>query len=249
MASIFFNFQKSFVFFEDKAFLILRPVLQVFRSIAVIIDKTFDGILTFKNAIKENEILKVKNQKLLSENVLLRMVFEENKSLRKILKISQISEKKMIMADAIGYNPINLGQYVVISKGAKAGVIKDLAVVDDNGFLVGKISEVYEQFSKVLLINDSSNLINVIVRNESSSQGIMRGEFGLAVILDMLPLEDKVEEGQEIVTVANGFLPGGILVGFVKKSLFKENDVFQRALIKPAVDFKKIQKVFIILPD
>lgn len=243
LASIFYLPQiKSVVYF------VFSPFLKI-ASWFSIKTHNFANILSIKDLFTENNRLKQENRRLLAENAFLKEVEKENISFKKVFESDLALKNNLLLAHISAYHSQNIGQYGIIDKGVKNGLKNDLIVIDENGALIGKITEVNDYFSKVLLITDPNNLINVIIQNERSSQGITRGDYGLTLLLDMVSAGEKIENGEQVVAAgASDIFPRGLLIGSIEKIIFHENDVFQKAIIKPAVDFNRLDRAFVIMP-
>ncbi|MFH1894783.1 MAG: rod shape-determining protein MreC, partial [Patescibacteria group bacterium] len=75
-----------------------------------------------------------------------------------------------------------------------------------------------------------------------------KGQGALGAILDLVPREFEIKEGDSVLTSAlGGVFPGGILVGKISK--VEKNDVesFQKAQVQPSFDIKELEDVFIIV--
>ena len=114
--------------------------------------------------------------------------------------------------------------------------------------LLGKIDEVYENFSRIILISNKNSSFNAkIITADDGVLGVVHGEGNFRVIFDLIPREAKVKEGSSVVTTGfEGIFPEGILVGEIKK--IEKNDVapFQKAKVEPAFNIKELNAVFII---
>ncbi len=227
---------------------IFYPFFKFLHWLSLKISNVFYRVIALKDLINENSELNRENRRLLLENVSLKEMARENSDLRKLLNFPLEPKQKLILADVIGYSSQNLGQYILINKGIKDDLEKDLAVVDQDGALVVKNIEVNDRFAKILLISDPNSLINAIIQNEKRTQGIIKGEYGLTLSLEMIPLDEKIEKDQVVITAGlGGIFSKGLIIGKIQEIIFRENEVFQKAIIKPAADFRRLERV-IILP-
>lgn len=209
----------------------------------------FVGILRVKDLFNENNRLKNDNEHLLAENARLIEIGKQNEELKKALGLPSELKNHLLSVNVIAYEAQGINSCDLIDKGKKDGLRNDLIIIDGNGALIGKIIETDDYFSKILLITDSNNLINVIVQNDKSSKGILKGNYGISLLLDMLPVGDKLEKGETVITTGlSAIFPRGLLIGTIEEVIFHENDVFQRALVKPAVNFERLERAFVILP-
>ncbi|KKP79566.1 MAG: Rod shape-determining protein MreC [Candidatus Moranbacteria bacterium GW2011_GWF2_35_39] len=76
-----------------------------------------------------------------------------------------------------------------------------MAVVVFDGILVGKVKEVYNNSSKVVLLSDASSSVNVS-DVETSAKGILSGEYGLGLMLEMVEQTDVLKAGDDIQKVS-----------------------------------------------
>jgi rod shape-determining protein MreC len=225
------------------------PILKPFE----IAGKRAAGFLkmlsSVRDLMKENSRLKQENQQLILRVSGLAELAQQNKMLRDQLQIRPSLEAKMLIADLIGFDPGNLGQYFLINKGQREGVKINQAVICAGGFLVGKIIEVKENFSQAVALTDSGSSIFALTQ-ETRIGGVVRGDYGLGLFLDMVPSE-KIIKGDETV-ISSGLdegIPKGLVIGQIEGKISKESEVFQKFKIKPAVNYKEAESVFIILGD
>lgn len=244
---IFFNFRglltvpKSFVFF------ISTPFLKAFKAVDNGLAGSWEFFSTLKNVNKENADLKNENRSLFEEITRLKETARENEFLRQQLGVSQPGKQKLIAAEVVGYNPA-LGQYLLIDKGAKDGLAGELAVVAAGNFLVGRVAEVNDNFSKVLLILDSASSVNAVTQDTRIS-GAVKGSHGLGVAMEMIPIDAQIAVGETVITSGlNETIPKDLIIGRVAEAIKKESEIFQQAVVAPAVNFDRLEQVFILLP-
>lgn len=207
-----------------------------------------DFLKTINEISKENALLKSENKRLLSENIKLQETEKENEFLRAALKISQNRKQSFNyeLAYIIGRAPQGLATYIIIDKGERQGIKKNMPVIFSESILLGKISEVLDDFSKVLLISDSKSEVNALVQ-EFRALGVVKGSQGLTLLMDFISKEDKVEKDNIVITSGiGGIFPRGLIIGEVEKVIFSEDQIFQKALIKPAIDVRDVEMVLII---
>ncbi|HRY52613.1 MAG TPA: rod shape-determining protein MreC [Candidatus Portnoybacteria bacterium] len=244
---IFFNFRGLLSAPKSWALFAASPFLKLFQVMDKGVSGSWAFFLAIKDLNKENAGLKSENQFLFEEVTRLKEVARENELLRQQIGIGQAEQQRLVMAEVIGYNP-TLGQYILIDKGAKDGITVDLAVVAANNFLVGRVAEVNANFSKVLLISDSDSLVNAITQDTRIS-GVVKGNHGLGVLMEMIPIDAQVAVGETVLTSGlNETIAKNLIVGRVEEVIKKESDIFQSATIKAAVEFDKLEQVFILFP-
>ena len=120
-----------------------------------------------------------------------------------------------------------------------------MPVVTDQG-LVGRISEVTDTTSKVLLITDASSSVNALLQS-SRLNGVVRGSPGGGLVMDYIPQGGLFSTGEIILTSGlGGNFPKGIPLGQVTEIRQRDIDVFQQAVVQPTGDFGSLELVMVV---
>jgi rod shape-determining protein MreC len=199
---------------------------------------------------QRNEELEAENARLLLEIVRLREIEVEAALQRDLLNFAQSHpsfdiQGAHIVGVVIGRDPSNLQRYVTLDVGRKAGVARNMPVVTNRG-LVGRISEVGDSWSRVLLITDVSSSVNAVT-SSSRATGLVQGRpDGLPVMRD-IPQGDTVSVGDTVFTSGlGGNFPRQILIGQITAVERNDTDLYQTAIVQPTVDFNHLEMVLII---
>jgi rod shape-determining protein MreC len=205
----------------------------------------FAGIFSAKDLKEEVAYLRTKNQALMAENISLKELVEENETLRVALNVGLQKEFKLALAEIIGKD---IGQdTILINAGSKDGILGNMPVITQEKVLVGRISEAYDNFSKVTLISNKDSSFDAKVADKDIS-AVVKGEGNLKLFLDLIPQEKEIKEGDLIVSTAfGGIYPKGLLVGLVGEVKKSDVSAFQQAEIVPFFDLGETNRVFIIL--
>lgn len=232
--------------FRNFVFRLSTPLTSVFYRGGTKSSGFFDKIRQIRRLTDEKSELEKKNAELVLENSKLKEVEAENEALRDELGLKkELGEKEFVAADIIGRGPMEVSGSFIINKGKKDGLNDGMPVVSGN-MLLGKLTEVNNDFSRLTLIIDQSSVVNVMVQ-ETRAPGIIKGEVGFNLKIDSVPQEFPLEVGQRIITSGlGGTMPKGLIVGEVSEILSPESEIFQSARIKPAADFNHLEIVFII---
>jgi rod shape-determining protein MreC len=234
----------------------LRSVLQSavypFQFAAVSVWKgvinTPVSIINLRNLAKQNAELKNELDNLKPRLVNLEELEKENKRLKSALgfKKSNGYGFKLLPAQIIGKGPAPWFSVLQINKGSRAGVKKDKAVITSNG-LVGRIIEVSPFSSKIMLICAGESSV-AAMDARSRDYGVVSGSLSGEMNMKYVSAAGDIKQGDRIVTsLISTVFPSGIPIGTVAHSSKVEHDLFYRIKIKPAVDFSKIEEVFIVL--
>jgi rod shape-determining protein MreC len=216
-----------------------------------------DRIVEGSNAVREFGRLQQRsaeleriNESLLVENLRLQEVERENQRLRDLLAFAETRPSiefrgGQILARPIGYGSNNFLNFVMLDLGRRHGIAVGMPVVNDQG-LIGRISEVNESTSRVLLISDPSSTVNAILQS-SRLTGVITGRPGSDPVMGFIPQGSEVAVGEIVITSGmGGNFPKGILIGQVIEVRQRDFDVFQEAVIRPTVDFGRLEVVMVI---
>jgi rod shape-determining protein MreC len=121
-----------------------------------------------------------------------------------------------------------------------------MPVVTERG-LVGRVETVYPTLSKVRLIIDTSSAVSALVQRTRAT-GVVKGQPGGELVLDYLPQgQDVVAVGDVVLTSgAGGGFPRQLVIGQVIEIRQKDYEMFQQAVLRPTVDFDRLEVVLII---
>lgn len=224
--------------------MISTPIQKVLWKAGDNVSNFFVSIIESKYLKRENDYLKSDNKSLLAQISFLKEKGIENEILRKSLNIGLEKDFKLDMAEVVSKDAV--GDYLLINKGFKDGISKKMPVITEEKAAIGIISDVYANFSKVMLISNKESVFDAEAQSASTS-GLAKGEGGLKMFFDLVPKEKEIQKGDSIVTTAlGGVFPEGILVGKVEK--IEKSDVrpFQTIEVVPIFNIKGLDHVFII---
>ncbi len=175
---------------------------------------------------------------------------KENEQLRLYLDIKdEHNDWEFVPASVIGRDPNELFYGFTINKGSLAGVSLNDPVITNQG-LVGKVTQVGATYAKVTTILDPSLNVGCFC-SKTSDSGILSGELSLAdqnqTRLTNLDPEATLSAGDLIVSSGlGGVFPKDLIIGEVLDISRNSHDISLSAIIKPVVDVREVQDVFII---
>ena len=123
-------------------------------------------------------------------------------------------------------------------------------VIAGNG-LVGLVTEVSDDYSIVRSIIDDSSKVSAMLLNTSDictvSGDLLLMENG-HIRFQYMDGSVKIKEGDMLITsnISEKYHEG-IFIGYAKDITMDSNNITQSGYVVPAVDFKHIQKVLVIL--
>jgi rod shape-determining protein MreC len=148
-------------------------------------------------------------------------------------------------ADVIGRDVSPFLRSVLIGLGSDAGIARGMPVVTERG-LVGRVSEVFADVSRVTLITDPQMAVNVRLQN-SQADGVLAPQVNGEIWIESINQAASVTSGELALTSGlGGLFPANIPVGQVLSIRRRDFEVFQQAVIQPTVDFDRLRIVLVI---
>ncbi len=233
---------------------ILTPISNVSYSIGYSISSFFGSTFDFINVKKENDALKERIIALESEKRDLENIIGKTDYLRNEAKLLESTTHNLITAEIVSKEPGNWYDRFVIDKGAKDGVTKGDTVVqgvqiEGNLYqegIVGRVVDVGGNWSKVITIIDELNSISFKV-TRTQDGGILSGNVDGSINGYFFDSKADVIVGDKLYTSGlGGSYLKDIYIGEVSEVFNDENELTKRISITPAINFKKIYKVFVI---
>jgi rod shape-determining protein MreC len=230
---------------------LLVPVQRVLADVGATGDRFASAIAQIDSLRDDNSRLQTENDRLTVENVRLREQAIAGQQAEKLLALQRTVPFESVPAPVIARDPSDVLHSIVLGLGTDDGVKVGHVVLSDQG-LVGRISEVGTNYSKVLLVTDSSSVVSALVQG-SRATGIVRGQFGDSLIMDWLLQTEPVKEGDVVITAGLGIgeelrslYPKGLVIGTIAQVQTAEAAAYNRAIITPAVDLRRLEHVLVV---
>ncbi len=237
---------------------LFSPLEEVFIDSSGYIEKGLSGpsrwgrhlwrsYLALHGVESENEALRKKVARLQREIVQYREALIANARLKRLLKVKRKIRTTTVMASVVGVDLAPWAGTITIDRGRKDGIRPGMAVLSGAG-VVGQVIRSSFYFSKVLLLSDYDSAVAALVQR-NRVRGILRGAGQGQCRLAYVGKEIDVEVGDEIITSgADQIFPKGLLLGRVSSvSRGPASDLFQVISVTPAVDFKRLEEVLILI--
>lgn len=225
---------------------IFSPLERLFLGVGNGISGFFQVIISIRDLNKENIAFRENNIKLETRITALKEIQRENDILRQALKISESGQIIKEFALIVGRDIQGIHDWVLINKGSKQGILKDMAVISPENALVGRIDEVSGDFSRVMLITYKNSVVAGIIE-DNRTEGLIKSSDKGGLFVDFIPKTEKLEIGDKIITSGTDNLyPKGILIGKIENIDLSDNQIFQKIIITPFVNFSKLEQVLIL---
>lgn len=233
----------------------IKPLQKTFYIAGQRISNIFQFVSSFASLKKENDELKKEVEDLRLKLVDYDRLKKENEDLNKLLNFKNSNKNlKLLGANVIAKVGGEWFDILLIDVGSKDGVKKGQYVIAGNGF-VGQVIEVNQNNSKVMTILDE--MANIPAKVSSTEDiGLLTGIKSInkdkQCKINMLPYDTKAKEGDLVVTTNiisedDSIIQNNILIGKITSIEEEKPSLTKVAYIKPEVDFKKLEKVMVII--
>lgn len=231
----------------------LNPIQKVAYNMNRGLKDFVDIILNFSSVRAENKALSRENDQLKNKIAESADLEEENERLKSLLDLKDRNANyDYIATNIIAYAGDGVIDGYIVDKGKNDGIEKNMVVISSGG-LVGQVSSVANNWSIVQTIVNENINVSVMDEKNRINTGILQGyttntnEYLLKV--SNFPMDSDVQEGDEIITSGLGMLyPKEIRVGEVVSVEEDKVKVMKTAIVKPSVDFNKLEELCIIAP-
>lgn len=220
----------------------LNTAQYVTRSLADSVTSPFKKIALRD---EDNKMLRKRIDELLLERAKYQEALFENRRLNELLKLRENQQHYISAARVLSRGIDQWSHTLVLGKGEKDGVSKDMSAITPKGF-AGKIFDVTESYSKLLLLTDI-NFSAAVRLQESRKEGIVSGTGTRKLVLKYITHEEEVKIGDIIITSGlDQLFPPGIPVGFISRIDKHGTGHFQYIEVTPYVEDSKMEEVLII---
>jgi rod shape-determining protein MreC len=196
--------------------------------------------------VEENKRLSADNDLLRQQVRALGETGRENLRLHQLLNLKDHLQLKTTAARVIGRDTSNWWKSIQIDRGSNDGLTNDLAVLNADG-LIGKVVSVTKGEARVLLLTDPNCKASALLQ-DAREAGVVSGD-GSHLQMTYVNRAAKIKQGEAVITSGlGGIFPKEILIGtVVSAQLNPQTGMYQDVEIKPAVDFRRLEEVVVIL--
>jgi rod shape-determining protein MreC len=217
----------------------IAPRLAALRSLAA--SPSDVATLRARNAELEAEVARLQQ-----EVITLREQAAEVDVLAALLNFARNApQNRYVAARVIGSDTSPFLRALWIDAGTDSGVARGMPVVNQAG-LVGRVVEVYPTASRVALLTDPAEAVNVRLQ-DSRADGVTLAQANGELRVDMIDQDAEVSTGELVLTSGlGGNYPPQIPVGQVISVRRRDFEVFQQAVITPSVDFEDLEILLVV---
>ncbi len=200
---------------------------------------------------KENQELRKKVAELEKDLRSAEKAREENERLRTLLNLRQQREDfTFASSHVVGRSTSNWEAELTLDVGTDADVAIGDCVVNEEGFLVGVISEVGLNWATVTTILDPNSQLGATVFRTGETT-VALGDLGLMLDnrlkLSYLQGDSHLMNGDLVLTSGiGGYYPSGLVIGAVEEIRTDDNGLTRYGVLVPQVNLQQLKQVFVI---
>lgn len=195
----------------------LAPVLDAVSRPMVAVENFGAAIHDTINLRSDNRRLREENAHLVEWQNAVVALEKENRELRELLRFKAEPKQAYISARVIADTGGAYTRGLIVTAGKVDGVREGMAAMTGEG-LIGRIVEVGDWSSRVMLITDLNSRIPVTV-TPTGDRAILAGDNTSQPKLLFMPRDSSVSEGARVLTSGHGgIFPPNLSVGVLKDS-------------------------------
>jgi rod shape-determining protein MreC len=227
------------------------PLFGLSLSARGVVEKAGDAVVPRGELLRQNERLRLENEQLRIKSAQCDEIWRENARLRQLVGWRAQAAWKVKLARVIGRDPVNWWKTAQIDLGRRDGAKERLAVVSVDG-LVGRISQVADSWSQVLLLGDPNLRVAAVIKETREAGVVLAGSSASSannyVDLGYLASYSSVKPGQYVYSSGDGgVFPGGILIGRVVDTHSQYDGLAMEARVQVAAHLNELEEVWVLL--
>jgi rod shape-determining protein MreC len=242
---------------ESAGVTVLRPFEVAAERVARPFRDVYGYFRGLVHAKSENARLREQVNQLRQQALQGKFAQEQNKELRSQLRFV---DSPLFPQD---YSPVNtriiswsgeFDQQVVIAAGSAQGLREDTPIVTQDG-LVGRVTDTTSNAAHVTLLTDESSAVPARDQKTGATGLVRHGEGEGSLVLDYVPKESNIQQGDVIVTAGTqskrypSLFPGGIQIGVVTSVGQSDTALYKQIQINPYVDFSRLDAVTALITN
>ena len=248
LVTLIFVFDQSAFLNNTKSVLLstLKPFFIVSEKSIFQLTKPFEWLISQQTTREELKELRAKRLNSVALGVQISELEEENTFLKQALELKETSTHEMIVGEIIGKSS-EPEQNVIINIGEVDGVKKGSAVVYPKNYLVGKVVEVYNHFSRVSLIT-SPNVSIATEGQTSKTDALCQGRINHLEI-EVIDYEKDLKEDEIFVTSGIDGHPSGLIVGYLTGITDDPVAVSRVGELETIVNINDLKKIIVLIEN
>ena len=205
----------------------------------------WSGYLNLVDVRDDNDRLRERVAALEETNLQYREALVASEHLQRIAAMRDDFEVPMLPAHVVGLDVSLWFRSIVIDRGTEHGIHTGNPLITNRG-VVGLVTAASMQASRAMLLLDRQSAVDGVVQR-SRARGVVRGTGSGMLEFKFEAREGDVRPGDVIITSGlDAIYPKGLRIGDVSEIFDPGGDLIQSALLQPAVDFGRLEQVFVM---
>ncbi len=229
--------------------LLLEVAMPVQKTLALPAELVSDAWSRYVDLVRlrqHNERLEARIAELEDENLQFREALVAGGRLGRIVEMREDFAAPMLPAEVVGQDVSPWFRSILLDRGRSHEVRSGMPVVTDRG-LAGLVTATSPHAGRVTLLLDRQSAVDAIVQR-SRARGIVHGQGKDELEFVFVVRGDDVQSGDVIITSGmGGVYPKGLRIGDVVAVSADEERLVHTARLRPAVDFGRLEQVFVML--
>ncbi len=227
------------------------PVQRAVGSMVAWLEDLYGYIYDYDQLVQENESLRAQLAEAQDEARSASEFKEENLRLRSLLGyLEQHTDYVTESAQIVAWDASNWVRAFSISKGTNFGIEKGDAVITEEGYLVGQVSEIGSNYATVRTLIDVNMDVGVLV-GDTEIPAVVVGDYALmqegCCKLSYFTEDVTLFLEDRVTTSGNGgAFPPGLTVGIISELRSEAGGQSYYAVVRPYININTLSQVFII---
>jgi rod shape-determining protein MreC len=194
----------------------------------------------------ENQRLRGRIAELQEENLQYREALIASDRLERIDKIRGETDLPMLPAEVASRELSPWYRSLLIDRGRVHQVHAGMPALTEEG-VVGLVTAASPHAARVMLLLDRQSAVDAMVQR-SRTRGIVRGLGSEELEFEFTAENADIQVGDTVITSGlGGVYPKGLRIGEVVSATLDASHLLQHARVRPAVDFGRLEQLFVVL--
>lgn len=223
---------------------LIYPLLYVNRTVITPIERYFKRTRSETDHAARAHLLEQENELLRAQVTGMQATIDFSSDIKEIVEFrKQFDELQGHIASILLKRTCEQEHYVLVDRGARHGIEPDMVAIYKN-CLLGRVSEVYPLYSKIVLVSDKSCKVAAYC-GTTRTHGIHVGNNATHATLQRVNHLADINHEDAVYSSGEGLVfPRGFLLGFVEESSC--DGIYKTAHIKPACDITSLNHCIIL---
>jgi rod shape-determining protein MreC len=239
------NADRDLAWWQAVVLEVAAPVQQMVSVPAGAVRNVFNKYANLVDVGVENERLHDRIAELEEVNLQYREALVASGHLQRIAAMRGDFEVPMLPAQVVGLDISLWFRSVVVDRGKDHGVNAGNPIITNNG-VAGLVTAASAHASKVMLLLDRQSAVDGVVQR-SRTRGVVHGNGAGELEFEFVARDGDIQSGDVVLTSGlDAVYPKGLRIGSVSEIRDRGSDLIQIAILTPAVDFERLEQVFVM---